>query len=165
MVNLHDMERVYTQHAQEVYRYLLSLSHSEDLAEELTQETFFRAMRTIDNYDGSCKLSVWLCQIGKHLWYQWLDRHTRWKPVELTEDVPGAPSPEQSVLLRMKKTELYKAIHTLPEAMREVVHMRLTGEFSFSEIGEILGKSENWARVTFYRAKKKIMEEIMSSNQ
>ncbi len=165
MVNLHDMERVYTQHAQEVYRYLLSLSHSEDLAEELTQETFFRAMRTIDNYDGSCKLSVWLCQIGKHLWYQWLDRHTRWKPVELTEDVPGAPSPEQSVLLRMEKTELYKAIHTLPEAMREVVHMRLTGEFSFSEIGEILGKSENWARVTFYRAKKKIMEEIMSSNQ
>ena len=85
--------------------------------------------------------------------------------MELTEDVPGAPSPEQSVLLRMEKTELYKAIHTLPEAMREVVHMRLTGEFSFSEIGEILGKSENWARVTFYRAKKKIMEEIMSSNQ
>lgn len=163
MVDLHDMESAYTQHAKEVYRYLLSLSHDEDLAEELTQETFFRAMRTIGNYDGSCKLSVWLCQIAKHLWYQWLDRHTRWKPVELTEDVKSAPSPEQSYMLRMEKTDLYKAIHNLPEAMREVVHMRLTGEFSFAEIGEIVGKSENWARVTFYRAKKKIMEEMEES--
>ncbi len=157
---MQEIEKAYTQHAKEVYRYLLSLSHSEDLAEELTQETFFRAMRTIHSYDGSCKLSVWLCQIGKHLWYQWLEKHRRYQSVELLEELPGGDSPEHNLLFRMKKTALYKAIHALPEPMREVVHMRLSGEFSFAEIGEIVGKSENWARTTFYRAKKKMMEEM-----
>lgn len=155
-----DIEKAYMLHAKEVYRYLLSLSHDEDLAEELTQETFFRAMCTIGNYDGSCKLSVWLCQISKHLWYQWLDKRSRHNLVALTDEIPGAESPEKSMVLSMEKTALYKAVHSLPEPMRELVHMRLTGEFSFAEIGEILGKSENWARTTFYRAKQKIMEEM-----
>ena len=80
---LNQIEEAYTQHAKDVYRYLLSLSHDADLAEELTQETFLRAMGSIGSYDGSCKLSVWLCQIAKHLWYQWVDRRARWKQVEL----------------------------------------------------------------------------------
>ena len=155
---MEDIERAYELHAQDVYRYLLSISHDEDLAEELTQETFFRAMRTIGNFNGSCKLSVWLCQIAKHLWYQWLDKRARQKQVELTDDLQGNESPEYSTLLHMEKKALYKAIHFLPEPMRELVHMRLTGEFSFAEIGDILGKSENWARTTFYRAKQKIIE-------
>jgi len=160
---LKEIERAYTQHARDVYWYLMSLSHDEDLAEELTQETFFRAMRTMDRYDGSCKLSVWLCQIAKHLWYQWLDKRSRWQQAELTDEVPGQQSPEKSTLLYMEKTELYQAIHMLPEPMRELVHLRLTGEFTFAEIGRILGKSENWARTTFYRAKQKIMEEMERS--
>lgn len=155
-----DIGKAYAQHAQTVYRYLLSLSHDEDLAEELTQETFFRAMRTIGSYDGSCKLSVWLCQIAKHLWYQWLEKYSRWKQAELTDEIPGGESPENSMILRMEKTTLYKVIHSLPEPMRELVHLRLTGEFSFAEIGQILGKSENWARTTFYRAKQKMIEEM-----
>lgn len=155
---LHEIEKAYTQYAREVYRYLLSLSHNEDLAEELTQETFFRAMRTMKNYDGTCKLSVWLCQIAKHLWYQHLAKHSRQKQVELTAEIPGGDSLEADIIRRMDKIALYQAIHLLPESMREVVHMRLTGEFSFREIGEILGKNENWARTAFYRAKQKIME-------
>ena len=157
---LKEIEKAYTQHAKDVYRYLLSLTHDENLAEELTQETFFRAMRTIDRYDGSCKLSVWLCQIGRHLWYQWLEKRSKGRQVELSEEIPGESSPEKAVLLHMEKTALYQAIHALPEPMREVVHMRLTGEFSFREIGEILEKNENWARTTFYRAKQKIMEHM-----
>lgn len=160
---MQDIEKAYTQHAREVYRYLLSLCHNEDVAEELTQETFFRAMKTMGNYNGSCKLSVWLCQIARHLWYQWLDKHSRQKQAELTEGIPGGESPEQSVILRMEKTALYKQIHLLPEPMREVVYLRLTGEFSFSEIGSILGRNENWARTTFYRAKQKILEGMEES--
>jgi len=160
VITLDEIERAYTLHAQDVYKYLLSLSHNEDLAEELTQETFFRAMRTIGNYDGSCKLSVWLCQIAKHLWYQWLDKRTRQKQVEFTEEMQGSESPEIETILHSEKTALYKAVHSLPEPMRELVHMRLTGEFSFAEIGEILGKNENWARTTFYRAKQKIIEKV-----
>ena len=155
-----DIERAYTLHAKDVYKYLLSLSHDQDLAEELTQETFFRAMRTINSYDGSCKLSVWLCQIAKHLWYQWLDKRSRHKQVGLTEEIRGGESPESSTIMRAEKTALYKAIHSLPEPMRELVHMRLTGEFSFAEIGEVLGKNENWARTTFYQAKQKIIERM-----
>ena len=160
MTALNDIEKAYTRHARDVYRFLLSLSHDEDLAEDLTQETFFRAMKTIGNYDGSCKLSVWLCQIARHLWYQWLEKHVRQKSVALTDDIPSEESPEKAVLLRMEKAALYRAIHSLPEPMRGVVHMRLTGEFSFAEIGDILGKTENWTRVTFYRAKKKMIEEM-----
>jgi len=157
---LKDIEKAYINHARDVYRYLLRLSHDEDLAEELTQETFFRAMRTIDNYDGSCKLSVWLCQIAKHLWYQWLDKHVKWKTTELTDSIPDTGSMEMSVLFRMEKMDLYRIIHSLPEPMRELVHMRLTGEFSFAEIGELFGKNENWARITFYRAKQKIIKKV-----
>lgn len=155
-----EIERAYNQHAKAVYKYLLSLTHNEDLAEDLTQETFFRAMRTIGNYDGSCKLVVWLYQIAKHIWYQWLAKRSRWKQIEFTDEVPGYESPEISTVLRMEKTTLYKAIHALPEPMRELVHMRLTGEFSFAEIGEILGKNENWARTTYYRSKQKIINEM-----
>lgn len=93
---MQEIEKAYTQHAKEVYRYLLSLSHSEDLAEELTQETFFRAMRTIHSYDGSCKLSVWLCQIGKHLWYQWLEKCSHMEQVALTDEIPCQESPGKS---------------------------------------------------------------------
>ena len=155
-----EIERAYELHAQDVYKYLLSLCHDEDLAEELTQETFFRAMRTIGRYDGRCKLSVWLCQIAKHIWYQWLDKRRRRKQSVLADDLQGGELLEVSNVLRAEKTSLYKAIHSLPEPMREVVHMRLTGEFSFGEIGAILGKSENWARTTFYRAKLKIIEKM-----
>ena len=100
MSALKEIEKAYTQHAKDVYRYLLSLTHDEDLAEELTQETFFRAMRTIHRYDGACKLSVWLCQIAKHLWYQQLDKYSRRNEVELTDEIPNKESPEQTTLLQ-----------------------------------------------------------------
>ena len=158
MTPLDEIERAYNLHAQDVYKYLFSLSRSAELSEELTQETFCRAMRTIKTYDGSCKLSVWLCQIAKHVWYQWLDKQTRQKRAELTDDIPYGVSTERETILRAEKIALYKAIHTLLDVMREVVHMRLTGEFSFAEIGGILNKSENWARTTFYRAKQKIID-------
>jgi RNA polymerase sigma-70 factor (ECF subfamily) len=154
-----DMEQIYREHARSVYRYLYSLSRDEALAEELTQEAFYRAVYSIDKYDGSCKISVWLCQIAKHVWYQELDKRKRRQTRELREDMPSrAASPEEAALLSEDKLALYRAIHALAEPMREVVHMRLSGEFSFAEIGGVLGKSENWARVTFYRAKQRIME-------
>jgi RNA polymerase sigma-70 factor (ECF subfamily) len=154
------MEQTYKEHARSVFKYLFSLSHDESLAEELTQETFYRAVYSIEKYDGSCKISVWLCQIAKHVWYQELEKRKRRKTEELTEDMVSSDlSPEDSSILLNDKISLYKAINTLGEPMKDVVYMRLSGEFSFSEIGEVLGKSENWARTTFYRAKQKIIKE------
>jgi len=154
-----DMEQIYREYAQSVYKFLLSLTHNEDTAEELTQETFYRATYSIDKYDGSCKVSVWLCQIAKHIWYQELEKRKKHDTHELSDDVPSSEiSLEDRAILASDKATLYRAIHLLSEPMKEVVHMRLTGEFSFAEIGEIVGKSEAWARTTFYRAKQKIME-------
>jgi len=156
-----DIEKAYILHAKDVYKYLLSITGGNThLSEELTQETFFRAMRTINSFDGSCKLSVWLCQIAKHLWYQHLQKQAKRRHDELSHDLQGDNSPEDNIVLRSEKTALYKAIRTLPENMREVVHLRLTGEFTFAEIGEILGKTETWARTTFYLAKLKIIEKM-----
>lgn len=152
------IEDIYKEHAKSVNKFLLFLSRNPDTAEDLTQETFYRAVYSIGKYDGNCKISVWLCQIAKHIWYQELRKRERYKTQGLDEDIPDPLTPEQSILLNSEKIELYKAIRTLNEPMKEVVYMRLSGEFSFSEIGEVLGKSENWARTTFYRAKQRIME-------
>ena len=155
-----DMEEIYKEHAKSVFRYLFSLSHDEDLTEELTQETFYRAVYSVDKYDGTCKMSVWLCQIAKHIWYQELEKRRKNKTEELTEYIASAElSPEDRLIKNTDKLSLYRTINRLDGSMKEVVYLRLTGEFSFAEIGEILGKSENSARTVFYRAKQKIIEE------
>lgn len=145
-----DWEKIYLQNAELVYRFLLSRCHDKYLAEDLTSETFLQAHRCQDRYNGACKLSVWLCQIGKHLLYQHYEKQAR--QTETTEEGMD-PSAEEMVFSRVHMESLYRRIHALPEPMREVVYLRITGELSFAAIGEILGKSENWARVTFYRAK------------
>ena len=145
-----DWEKIYLQNADLVYRFLLSRCHDKYLAEDLTSETFLQAHRCQNRYNGACKLSVWLCQIGKHLLYQHYEKQRRQE--EITEEGTD-PSAENMVFSRIHTESLYRQIHGLPEPMREVVYLRITGELSFAAIGEILGKSENWARVTFYRAK------------
>lgn len=154
-----DMERLYQEYARQVYKYIFSLCHHEQTAEELVQETFYRAFRSLNRYDGTCKIYVWLCQIAKHLWYQTLAANSKAQVTELSPEIPApGHSPEEQLILRDGKMTLFKELHLLPEPMREVMYLRLTGEFSFSEIGEILGKDETWARVTFYRGKQKIMK-------
>lgn len=157
-----NMDLVYRDYAQYVFKYLLTLCMEEHTAEELTQETFYQAVRGADKYDGSCKISTWLCQIAKHLWYQELDRRRRRAADPLSEVEEAAmaadtATPEQQVSIRDEKMELFRKIHVLSETEKEVVLLRVTGAFSFAEIADIVGRTENWARVTFYRAKQKIM--------
>ena len=151
-----DMSEIYQRHAQTVYKFLLSQTRDEELAEELTQETFYQAVRSIHRFDGGCKVSVWLCQIAKHLWYQHLRKHRR--EVPMPEDPPELPAPsaEEGALEREGKLELLRLIHDLPEEPREVVYLRVFGGLSFREIGDICGRTETWARVTFYRTKEKL---------
>lgn len=150
------MQKVYQQHAQTVYKFLLAQCRDPGLAEELTQETFYQAVRSIHRFDGGCKVSVWLCQIAKHLWYQHLRKHRR--EVPMPEDPPELPAPsaEEGALEREGKLELLRLIHDLPEEPREVVYLRVFGGLSFREIGDICGRTETWARVTFYRTKEKL---------
>ena len=157
-----DMDSVYQEYASLVYRFLYSYTQDAEWSKELMQETFLRAVGSISRYNGSCKLSVWLCQIAKHVLYQELRKKKRGEMVELADYLPDDSSQdgESSVLNQENKIELYQAIHHLPELEREVILYRITGELSFREIGAILGKSENWSRTVFYRAKQKIKKEL-----
>lgn len=153
---MEDMTEIYRRYAQTVYKFLLSHTHDADLAEELTQETFCQAVRSADRFDGGCKVSVWLCQIAKHLWYQHLRKHRREAP--MPEEIPEIPAPsaEEGLLEREGKLELLRLIHDLPPEPREVVYLRAFGGLTFREIGDVMGRTETWARVTFYRMKEKL---------
>ena len=156
--SLQTMEEIYQQYAQTVYRYLLSLTRDADLAEELTQETFYQAIRSIDRFDESCKLSTWLCAIAKRVLLTWRRKHPAQE--ELGESAGLTSSAETEVLQQQNQMELIRQIHNLPEPGREVMYLRVFGGLSFAEIGEVHGKSENWARVTYYRAKERLRKEV-----
>ena len=132
-----DMSEIYQRHAQTVYKFLLSQTRDEELAEELTQETFYQAVRSIHRFDGGCKVSVWLCQIAKHLWYQHLRKRRRDPPVP-AEELPEAPGPsaEEGVLEREGRMDLLRLVHGLPETQKEVVYLRAFGGLSFRERSE-----------------------------
>lgn len=154
-----DMDAAYREYAVMVYKFLLSLCYEEELAEELTQETFYQAVRSVNRYDGSCKVSTWLCQIAKHLWYREMERRKRKGTSELTADMESLEKPvEEQLLVKEEKMELFRKVHVLDEISKEIVLLRVTGAFSFKEIAELFGKNENWARVTYYRAKQKLLK-------
>ena len=152
------MDEVYKQYAATVYRYLLSLTRDRDLAEELTQETFYQAIRSSSKYDGSSSVSTWLCAIAKRVHLAYLRKHPH------VEDIASADiaerSAEDSVIENEARRELLIKLHELREPAREVMYLRLFGGLSFREIGEILGKTENWARVTYHRARIKLQERM-----
>lgn len=153
-----NMDSVYREYAEIVYKFLLSLCHDEDTAEELLQETFYQAVRSSNKYDGTCKVTTWLCQIAKHLWYRELERRNKKGTAALTDQMPSkSPSLDEQMCQKEEKMKLFQRVHVLDETAKEVVLLRVTGAFSFREIGEIFGKNENWARVTFYRAKQKLI--------
>lgn len=152
------LEEVYRQHARTVYLYLLSLTHNEHVAEELTQETFFQAVKSMERFDGSCKVSTWLCAIAKNSLHAYQRKHPVYPPLD--ENTVSEDTADEELLASESRVELLRKLHRLDEEVREVIYLRIFGDLSFREIGEILSKSENWARVTFYRGKEKLKKEL-----
>ena len=156
---MQDMEQIYKQYFETVNKYLFCLTHNSDISEELTQETFYRAVKKINTFKGNCKMSVWLCQIAKNLWYDELKKNKKVQNIgEEIFFIQSEDEIEDNVIAKDNKIDLYKKIQKLDEQTREVIYLRITGELSFKEIGDILNKTENWARVTFYRGKQKLKE-------
>lgn len=157
---MQSIDEIYKQYFETVKKYLFCLTHNNDIAEELTQETFYKAVMKINTFKGNCKISVWLCQIAKNLWYNEVKKNKKIQQVE-EEDLLTLASTEMvedTVILNENRINLYKKIQKLDEKTREVIYLRITGEFSFKEIANILNKTENWTRITFYRGKKKLEE-------
>ena len=157
---MQDIEAIYKEYFETVNKYLFCLTHNNDISEELTQETFYKAVKKIDTYKGECKMSVWLCQISKNLWY---DQYRKNKKVINMEEkdlfnIETLENLEEQVISKDEKISLYKKMQKLDNKTREVMYLRITGELSFKEIGIIMNKTENWARVTFYRGTNKLKE-------
>lgn len=155
------MEELYLNYAKMVNKYLMCLTKDMYLSEELTQETFYQASKSIKNFKGDCKVSVWLCQIAKYSWYKYLDKSKKLNYDsydELSFEISNDCNIESDLLKNEGKMLLFKKIHLLDSQSKELIYLRLSGELSFREIGDVFNKSENWARVSFYRAKQKLLE-------
>ncbi len=157
---MQNIEKIYEEYFETVNKYLFCLTHNNDISEELTQETFYKAVKKIDTYKGECKISVWLCQIAKNLWYDQCRKNKKLVDTKESEllNAQALDTLEEQVILNDEKMTLYKKMQHLDEKTREVMYLRITGELSFREIGIILNKTENWARVTFYRGKNQLKE-------
>lgn len=154
------IEDVYKQYAKSVYKFLLSKTFDSDLAEELTQETFFQAVKSIHKFEGKSDIFTWLCSIAKNQLYSYLKKNNK-EILNIDEALEiQTESLENVYFSDFNKLEVLKILHKFQEPMKEVMYLRITGDLSFKEIGEILGKNENWARVTFYRGKEKLIKEV-----
>ena len=160
-------DEVYREYSQMVYKYLFSLTGDAHVAEEVTQETFYQAVRCAGRFDGSCRFSTWLFCISKKKMKSYIRKHflaicVKEKTGALAKT--GAEktdvTPEKTVLSEYGRVEILRKLHQLDVAVREVMYLRIFGDLSFAQIGEITGRTENWARVTYYRGKEKLRKEL-----
>ena len=157
-----DAETVYQQYRDMVYGYLFKKCQNHDLAEELTQETFFQALKQWDHFQGKSDVGTWLCSIARNLYFQ-LFRGMKEQPVaDLSQET--IPDFTENILNHGMALEAYKALHHLQEAYREVFTLRIFSDLNYREIAEIFGKSESWARVTCYRAKQTLQNILKGAN-
>lgn len=158
-----DFEDIYERFFKDVYLFVLAMSGNPSIAEEITQETFFKALKEIDRFKGNCSVKTWLCQIAKNLYIDDVRRKKRFESVKKgLESIPREEGNAEAAAIRREEVfSVYKALHCLEEPYKEVFGLRTLGELSYREIGEIFEKSESWARVTYHRARLKIREKMM----
>ena len=158
-----DFEQIYRTYFSDVFRYIRRLSNDEHIAEEITADTFFKAMQTIHKFRDDCDIRVWLCQIAKnsYLTYRKKHRHTDHIEDAILQTVPAhTGTPEEQFLRRDDVNAIREILHEIAEPYKEVFMWRVFAELSFKQIGQIFGKSENWACVTYHRARLKIKERM-----
>ncbi len=156
-----EFEEIYRRYFSDVYRYILRLSGDVHIAEEITSETFFKAMQAIDKFRGECDVRVWLCQIAKNLYYSHLSRKRRFAQVDAAEGIETDRTDEE-LLDRESAARLQHILHQIDDPYKEVFMWRVFAQMSFKQIAQIFGKTDNWACVVYHRARmiiKKKMED------
>lgn len=157
-------EDIYREYFGDVYRYMRRLSGDAYLAEEITSDAFFRALRSLDKFRGDCDIRIWLCHIARNCYYSHLKKR-RMSPLDAAQNVADAgESPEERLVRMGKATEIRRALHELPEPYREVFMWRVYGELPFREIGRMFQRTDNWACVTYHRARNMISEKLEDSS-
>ena len=160
---MNDIEEMYRKYAIPVKLYVLSLCKDSTLADDITAETFYKAINHIDHFKEG-KLLTWLCAIARHTYFDYVKKK-EYSNIPISSEMESnlintKDTLEEKYIRKDEKIQLYRMIYRLDEQQKDVVYLRIFGELSFKEIGEILGKSENWARVNFYRSKNRIKEWI-----
>lgn len=158
-----EFEKIYSTYFNDVFRYIRRLSNNVHIAEEITADTFFKALRSIDSFRGECDIRVWLCTIARNCYFSYLKKQGRLENMEDVDvlNVPGtAESIEEQLVRREDAMRIQRVLHDIPEPYKEVFMWRVYAELSFKQIGQIFNKSENWACVTYHRAKSKIRDRL-----
>lgn len=152
-----EFEKIYKLYFSSVYKYSLKLCRSQHVAEEITSQTFFKAINNIDKFQGKCNINSWLCQIAKNAYYTYLKKNKRFVELNSLTKIEDTSTDIQEQLANSEiSMEIFKALHLIEEPYKEVFALRVLGELSFKQIAEIYSKTENWACVTYHRAKNKI---------
>lgn len=154
-----DFEGIYTAYFKDVYLYLRSLSANADIAEELTQEAFSKALKSLSSFDGSRDIRAWLFTIAKNTYFTYCRRKKLLVEEEMVENIPD---PRVQFTEQLEEEDrafrIHQFLHNMKEPYKEVFSLRVFGELSFEKIGLLFGKSSGWARVTYHRARKQIIE-------
>ena len=157
---MENFQDVYELYFRDVYRYALSLCRNEAQAEEITQETFFKALQKLDSFDGSGRIYVWLCQIAKNTYISMCRKEKHLDPGADTSLIPAAENIEEQLSDKEIAFAIHKVLHAMDEPYKEVFSLRAFGGLSFKQIAQLFSKTEAWARVTYHRARLKIKEEL-----
>ncbi|MBD5494693.1 MAG: sigma-70 family RNA polymerase sigma factor [Lachnospiraceae bacterium] len=162
-----EFEQIYNAYFKSVYHYIRKLSGDEYIAEEITSETFLKVMKSIGDFRGECDMRVWICQIAKNTYYSYLKKSKRIASVDETE-MQSIEDPnifiEEQIGIRDETQQIRKILHTMPEPYKEIFMWRVFGELSFKEIGELYNKTDNWACVTYHRARKIMQSRLEEIN-
>ena len=154
-----EFDEIYRLYAADIYRYLLRLTQNETLAADLLQDTMLKAFTSADKFRGDCAVKTWLCTIARNLWYDHCRRaENRSLPLDAAGEIPDAGSFEQRLADQSQALQIHRLLHRMKEPDKEVFSLRVFAELSFREIGKVFGKTENWARTTFYRAKHTLID-------
>lgn len=155
--------KIYEENAKKLYGFLFSLTGNKVFAEELMQETFFQALKSFDKFEGRCSVYTWLCQIGKNAWLKEVKRNKRYSEMELNDLYiwDNAPPLDELLIKKDEYIRARKALLNLEEPYRNVFILHAISEVKLKEIAALYGKTESWARVTYYRARMQIVQEVM----
>ena len=155
-----DYEKLYTSYYMQIYSYVVSIAQNRELAEEITQKTFYKAISAKTKFKGRSNELTWLCSIAKNLYYDELRKNQHIADMSEFSDLPSDENIERTVSDSDMAFRIHLVLHRLDEPYKEVFQLRVFGELSFAQIATIFGKTETWARVTYHRAKLKIQEGI-----
>ena len=160
-----EFEKIYRRYFNDVFLFLKKLSKDEGLAEEITSETFFKAMRSIDAFRGDTDIRVWLCQIAKNCYFSHLKKQQGLVDIDDIEFADNIDIIEEQIINRSDAMRIHLLLHNLAEPYKEVFMLRVFGELSFKQIARIFQKTDNWACVTYHRARNKILEQMEANNE